>query len=193
MKREIKVGDKLRVNDTQGIDALHEVAVGEIVTCTELCSHNNSTGTRGVYITPANREQIVGWFYARRFDHVDDSPMSLEQQLVAAKALVGKRVKDKDGSTDTIQRVGIEIDDNPTTSLLVNHETKKNGFCVYVVGELYTVPFNTIVEVLPNTIEVRLNETYKATVSKDSIEVGCQTFPIDILDKLVEARNALAK
>lgn len=40
-------------------------------------------------------------------------------------------------------------------------------------------------------MEVKLNSEYTAIVSKKEIKVGCQTFPIDILDKLCEARDSV--
>jgi hypothetical protein len=43
----------------------------------------------------------------------------------------------------------------------------------------------------PTQIEVKLNDEHNAIVTKDSIEVGCQTFSIDIIEKLAEARKQL--
>ena len=45
--------------------------------------------------------------------------------------------------------------------------------------------------VKPTTVEVKLNNEHTAIVKADSIQVGCQSFPIDILDKLNEARATL--
>lgn len=42
-----------------------------------------------------------------------------------------------------------------------------------------------------DNVKVKLNDDYDAIVSKDTIEVGCQTFPISILDELVEARKQI--
>ena len=39
-------------------------------------------------------------------------------------------------------------------------------------------------------VTVKLNDSHDAIVTKDKIKVGCQTFSIDIIDKLVEARNS---
>lgn len=43
----------------------------------------------------------------------------------------------------------------------------------------------------PQTVDVKLNDSHKAVVSRDSIKVGCQTFPISVLDELVKARDSL--
>ena len=40
-----------------------------------------------------------------------------------------------------------------------------------------------------NTVSVKLNDEYDAIVSADEIKVGCRTFPISIIDKLVEAKE----
>lgn len=44
----------------------------------------------------------------------------------------------------------------------------------------------------PKSVVVPLNDEYSATVSANSIIVGCQIFPIDVLDKLNEARTKVA-
>jgi hypothetical protein len=44
---------------------------------------------------------------------------------------------------------------------------------------------------IPVPIEVPLNGDYIAIVSKDEITVGCQKFPLDIIDKLVAARDEI--
>lgn len=38
-------------------------------------------------------------------------------------------------------------------------------------------------------VEVELNKEYTAQVSKDGIKVGCNSFPLSVIDKLVEALN----
>ncbi len=59
--------------------------------------------------------------------------------------------------------------------------------------------FTTLDEVLtlistpvkPTNVEVKLNDEYTAVVTKDTIVVGCQTFPISALTALNEAVNKL--
>jgi hypothetical protein len=43
----------------------------------------------------------------------------------------------------------------------------------------------------PTQVEVKLNDTHLAIVTKNCITVGCQTFSIDIIEKLAEARRKL--
>lgn len=53
-----------------------------------------------------------------------------------------------------------------------------------------TIDFNQLFSIfLPKTETVKLNDSYIAEVTKDSVKVGCQTFPISIIDALVAARN----
>lgn len=40
-------------------------------------------------------------------------------------------------------------------------------------------------------IDVTLNASYTEEVTEDGVKVGCQTFPLDIIDKLVDARKQL--
>jgi hypothetical protein len=43
----------------------------------------------------------------------------------------------------------------------------------------------------PKEVEVKLNEAHNATVTENTIKVGCQTFPISIIDDLVKAKKEL--
>lgn len=54
-------------------------------------------------------------------------------------------------------------------------------------------PENKIYPPLKKFVEVELNSEYTAKVYKDKIEVGCQTFPITIIDKLAEASRKIQK
>jgi hypothetical protein len=64
-----------------------------------------------------------------------------------------------------------------------------------------TTQFDVILQVLatqtlppgfePLTVEIRLNSRYKAIVSKDGITVGCQKFPLTVIDQLTKAQAEL--
>lgn len=45
----------------------------------------------------------------------------------------------------------------------------------------------------PSSIEVKLNENHTATVTKDSIKVGCQTFPHSVVGELQKAIEEMTK
>lgn len=38
---------------------------------------------------------------------------------------------------------------------------------------------------------IKLNDKYSALVTKDGVKVGCQIFPLEIIDKLAEAKKKL--
>jgi hypothetical protein len=43
----------------------------------------------------------------------------------------------------------------------------------------------------PEYIEVKLNDSYTAKIYKNKIKVGCQEFPIEIVEKLKKALGEL--
>lgn len=49
--------------------------------------------------------------------------------------------------------------------------------------------FQEIFNIKSAVVKVELNKDYTAEVSKTEIKVGCQTFPLDIIEKLADARN----
>lgn len=54
------------------------------------------------------------------------------------------------------------------------------------------IAFNEVFEQLayhdkPAFVEVKLNDEHTAKVYKDRVEVGCQSFPVDVVGKLAEA------
>lgn len=66
------------------------------------------------------------------------------------------------------------------------------GGKVVTVDELIDI-IGDINEKKKRTETVILNSAYTAIISRDSITVGCQTFDLSIVDKLVEARNKVSK
>lgn len=45
----------------------------------------------------------------------------------------------------------------------------------------------------PKTIQVQLNSLYTAYVTKDHVKVGCQTFPMSVMDKINDAIQRVRK
>lgn len=45
----------------------------------------------------------------------------------------------------------------------------------------------------PDAVIIKLNNEYDATVSKDGIKVGCQTFPLSIVEDLATAVRTVTK
>lgn len=56
------------------------------------------------------------------------------------------------------------------------------------------ITFNKVFSLsVPVRITVKLNENHTAEVSKTGIKVGCQVFSLDVIDKLIEARDKVTK
>lgn len=56
------------------------------------------------------------------------------------------------------------------------------------------IAFNDLFSLsVPVKVTVKLNENYSAEVSATRIKVGCQVFSLDIIDKLIEARDKVTK
>lgn len=74
--------------------------------------------------------------------------------------------------------------------IVINHETKNVRGNEYnkedngPLGEFKECFINP-----PKIEKVILNKEYTAEVSKDGVKVGCRVFPIDIINRLVEARD----
>ncbi len=88
--------------------------------------------------------------------------------------------------------------------VLFPHKKRTNGYsekkslydncdavriCFQDVMEKGTAWLESLVE---KQVTVKLNSEYTAIVGKNTIEVGCQKFPIDILDELCKARDEVS-
>lgn len=55
-----------------------------------------------------------------------------------------------------------------------------------------TLDFNELFNLFAEIkVEVKLNDNHSAIVNKNGIVVGCQTFPLSIIDELVKARDII--
>lgn len=72
-----------------------------------------------------------------------------------------------------------------------------NGIDGYSFSSDFTFNFSEIDKAIEfikgKKVEVKLNDEYTAEVTKTEIKVGCQTFPISVLDALNDAREELNK
>jgi hypothetical protein len=121
----------------------------------------------------------------------DFNQLTLEEKIKAAQALVKNDPEYKDWK---VLILAVADHHNPVIVLeyyeeqqkpIVIFKNKKNGMEKPFTAKVYDKPSK------PSKVKVVLNSQYTAEVSKDSIVVGCQTFPIEILDELIEARNKL--
>ena len=121
----------------------------------------------------------------------------MEEQVKLAKSYIGKTVSSvKDGViTHKVEKVNVVLSIKEAMklkicSILVQDEIQNKGYAVVVSDDILAYPVE-LVKLTAKSKEVVLNESYTAKVYSDKIEVGCQTFPISILDELIEARNSL--
>lgn len=126
--------------------------------------------------------------------------MTIPQQVAFAKSIIGKTYQWKKTAPSKVVSVHVTINrDSQSQSQLVNEVVEDDGICVFITDHIgCTLPvksyhFHEYVEPKPDFIEVKLNDSYTAKVYLDKIVVGCQTFPIDTLDKLNVARLEIAK
>lgn len=115
---------------------------------------------------------------------------TLDAEVVKAKSLIGKTVKDSVGNRGIVSSFEIKTATFGFSSHSVGEAVKNKGYCVAVKYGFYATD---VVNVEEHTeeIKVNLNSEYTAYVSKDGIKVGCQIFPLSILDELVKARDKI--
>ncbi len=186
--KALRKGDKLRLNDRYGYKDEFG-AVGDIVTFVKFTQDDYRDGK--LYVT--NSKGVTDAFFAFRFDfveaYVEPTPVpTIKEQITLAKSLIGKTVKSTAGIKFKVNKWTLTTEDNEL-SVLVNDEVVANGFCVCVRDNCYSVPINMIE--LIKDVKVTLNSKYNATVTKETITVGCQTFPVSILKDLQTAIDSL--
>lgn len=118
----------------------------------------------------------------------------MREAFALAKSLVGKTVTFDDA--DTKYNVAGVIFRQDKTDYVGLGQTcdeflNKNGWVVGIktLGGM-NYPVQRVKEV-PTDIDVKLNGSYTATVSKGSVKVGCQVFPIEKIQEIIDAHNKL--
>ncbi len=168
------------------------------ITVGRLYASNRETSTRYDLEEMDNRDKDSGGNFQKHFfKKIDD--LSFDELVSVAKSLVGLHVQNASYVYSAQRKItgwGIAGGTEPLkTSALVQRDAAKNGFSVYIIVGDSHLPIRNLeddrIVYLPASYEVRLNSKYDAVVTKDTVTVGCQTFPISILDKLVEAREKL--
>jgi hypothetical protein len=125
-----------------------------------------------------------------------ENVMSLEKQIELAKSFIGKNVEYNDGALSyKVEKVNVVLSIQEALGLkicsnLVKDEIQNKGYAVVLSDDNFAHPVE-LVKLTTKSKEVVLNDRYTAKVYTDKIKVGCQTFPISILDELIEARNSL--
>jgi hypothetical protein len=138
----------------------------------------------------------MGWAGTEYAELVLIDRPSLEEQIKLAKSMVGKEFIWGDSPFKATEWKITNSLSSRVHSGSVYDEVAEFGVCVYlqsVGGMQCPVLCEDLIEVIkPKFIEVTLNGTYNAKVYEDKIEVGCQTFPISILEDLVKASREIS-
>lgn len=128
--------------------------------------------------------------YPFRF-RVYNQTLTVKEQILLAQSYVGKTVVDINAKWDKMNITGWDlIPMGKDSSATVEEEAKIHGFCVAVKSTNYIVPVLSVM-LSPTEIRVKLNAKYDAIVARDGITVGCQTFPVTILNDLKKALDSL--
>ena len=125
-------------------------------------------------------------YKCHRFELVESSLPSIEEQIKLAKSFIGKRV-----ASGTIDDIASEIFvhvKSPNTSYDVKDFYRIHGYCVAVRYGCCESPVVNL-KLLPEFKELKLNDNHTAKIFKDRVEVGCQTFPIKVIRELAKLVN----
>jgi hypothetical protein len=129
--------------------------------------------------------------YANRFNVVNEVP-TMEEHITKAQELVGKNLISGNNSKFIPESVYVFLKGNKSghASTLVYDALKTSPYVVALYGGGVTVPYEQC-KLLPTQVTVKLNDKYSAVVTNQTITVGCQTFPVSIVEELTKAINSL--
>lgn len=181
-EQTFKIGDRIKaVRDLSGLSLTY----GRVYEVLEV----SNAGSPCIINDRYDRD-----FYSSYRFKLAYTPLSLSEQVKIAESLIGKRVIDKDkaitGYIQTFTHLSVTNKWGDNCSALVKEYLTTHEYCVVLHSNYVAVPYDSV-ELVPDEIEVKLNDTYTAKVTKDSIKVGCQTFPVSILKELNEALKNL--
>lgn len=117
----------------------------------------------------------------------------MQEAFALAKSLVGKTIVCNDGDAKYIVTGVIFRQDKTDDSGLgwsCNKFLKENGWLVGVKFNSMNYPVQLVKEV-PTDIDVKLNGSYTATVSKGKVKIHGVTFPIEKIQEILDAHNKL--
>ncbi len=185
--------------------------VGDVVRCIDGCLNHPTC------LIVGNRYRIADVSDAGRFVRVEGIPVRwyadrfvlVEQNKQTMKNFFIKMPPGESAMSRAIQTILFEHDlrwigSGPKTHWFSNtsgyiridlasreltNDSPKNGDVVYTVENNLPDILKAIVP--RTTVEVVLNKNHKAVVSEDGIVVGCQTFPLSIVDDLQKAIDSL--
>lgn len=129
-------------------------------------------------------------YYADYFEIIN--PPSLEEKIKLAKYYIDKTIiAGKTNNEYKVTKVDIVISRDDAYRLkvcsdVVFQQLETDDVVVVVSDDDFSYPVE-MVKLAPICKKVKLNDKYDAVVYQDKIIVGCQTFPIGILDELNDA------
>jgi len=188
MKKLIEKGDDVECLTTYDDDDLTYGKIYKVIDARKIDGKGNG------YVDIIDDRGLDNTFFESRFRLVKPVTMDFEK----AGSLIGKKIRSKywycDSPTITSITTYKLLEESKRSANVISHHRKvKKDFIILVSGTL-NVPMTddiTIVPDKPTEYDVKLNSEYTAKVTKDTIEVGCQTFPVSILKDLREAHNKL--
>lgn len=77
--------------------------------------------------------------------------------------------------------------------IVIKNNREIGGFVHFNDNNGKLVEFKDFFIIPPEVETVVLSPQYTAEISLDGIKVGCQTFPLSIIDLLMEAKNKICK
>lgn len=179
-KSNLVKGSKLVVNYRYG-SSDDFAKIGDVVTYSRV--------NDGECIFVTNSKGVTQSYFAWRFD-VDESFVrpTVKEQIILAQSYVGKTVMSGEDKI-TITKWSL-IPMGESSSMVVEQEADKHGYCVAVIGSQYTVPVLSVT-LPPQEITIKLNDDYDAIITKETVKVGCQTFPVALIKEIQSAIDKL--
>jgi hypothetical protein len=192
---KFNVGDKVKRKATQMDVWWKDLCRDYITTPDAILTVVEHRDNDGLFL----KEMAKGYEYTGKYFELVET--SLEAQIKKAydlaQSLIGKTVKfDTDERNFTVKSVLLRrnYDDYGLDYSSTKH-LNQHGWVVAVKISNHLASINVpvgMVKEVPSETEVVLNSSHTAIVTKDTITVGCQTFPVDILKKLQTAVDNLA-
>jgi hypothetical protein len=180
---KFKIGDKVECVDVDTF-GYEYISLGSIYEIKDIDSG---------YIFIKNGNTHDCWYKSQCFKLEEKKPMNIQEQILNAQKYLGKTgLRNKEGRVLTFIPSSVEIvyEQSILTSDCVDNYLSKNDFCIVLRNGIQSYPVEWVS--FPVEAIVVLNASCSAIVTKETIKIDCQVFPIDILDKLVAARKELA-
>lgn len=155
---------------------------------------NDPSGTWSGYCSREYfQKELMNWHFNRievlpeEWETKPKSP--IERDLIKAMQMLGKSVR-YNTSVGKVKEFKLFLEQSDLTPWTADTAIAKNGYSICVYFGAYCADINTL-EIVPDTVKVKLNDKYDAEVHKDKIIVGCQTFEASKIEELAAALKSL--